>query len=189
MQTILTVIHLFISLGLIALILVQHGRGADAGAAFGSGASATVFGARGASNFLSRTTAILAAAFFITSMSLAYFSSQAGKAPGLMDQATIPAKANPSPVGEVPTVPGESVTLVPPKSTLLESPVLPLVSPEKSATIPVIEVPAAASESIPSAMVDPPKAVEESARVTPEPPSIPATVTPATPVQQPAPAQ
>jgi len=64
MQTILTVFHLFLAIGLIGLILIQHGRGADAGAAFGSGASATVFGARGSGSFLSRTTAILAIAFF-----------------------------------------------------------------------------------------------------------------------------
>ncbi len=67
MQTILIVVHLFIALGLIGLVLIQHGKGADAGAAFGSGASATVFGASGSANFLSRTTGILAAAFFITS--------------------------------------------------------------------------------------------------------------------------
>ncbi len=74
MQIILTVVHLFLALGIIGLVLMQHGKGADAGAAFGSGASGTVFGAQGASNFLSRTTAILAALFFVTSIALGYFA-------------------------------------------------------------------------------------------------------------------
>ena len=86
MQTILTVVHLFLALGLIGLVLIQHGKGADMGAAFGSGASATVFGARGSGNFLSRTTGILAALFFVTSMVLAYYASQVGEPVGLMDQ-------------------------------------------------------------------------------------------------------
>jgi preprotein translocase subunit SecG len=87
MQTILTVVHLFLALGLIGLVLIQHGKGADMGAAFGSGASATVFGARGSGNFLSRTTGILAALFFVTSMVLAYYASQVGEPVGLMDHA------------------------------------------------------------------------------------------------------
>jgi preprotein translocase subunit SecG len=73
---ILAVVHIFICVGLIGLVLIQHGRGADAGAAFGSGASATVFGSRGSASFLTRTTAILATLFFITSLTLAYYSRQ-----------------------------------------------------------------------------------------------------------------
>ncbi|MGD8574231.1 MAG: preprotein translocase subunit SecG, partial [Gammaproteobacteria bacterium] len=61
LHTILVIVQVFLSLGLIGLILLQQGKGADAGAAFGSGASATVFGARGSASFLSRTTAVLAA--------------------------------------------------------------------------------------------------------------------------------
>lgn len=85
MQTILTIFHLLLAIGLIALVLIQHGKGADAGAAFGSGASATVFGAGGSGNFLSRSTAILAALFFVTSIALAYYATQAGEPAGLMD--------------------------------------------------------------------------------------------------------
>ncbi len=85
MQTILVVFHLFLALGLVGLILIQHGKGADAGAAFGSGASATVFGAQGSASFLSRATAALAALFFITSMTLAYFSTQSRQPQGLME--------------------------------------------------------------------------------------------------------
>ena len=90
MQLILTVLHLLLAIGLIALILIQHGRGADAGAAFGSGASATVFGARGSASFLSRTTGILAALFFLTSMAMAYFAAQVGEPKGLMDNVEQP---------------------------------------------------------------------------------------------------
>jgi len=85
MQLILTVLHLALAIGLVGLILIQHGRGADAGAAFGSGASGTVFGAQGSGSFLTRTTAILATVFFLTSIALAYFAAQVGEPQGLMD--------------------------------------------------------------------------------------------------------
>ena len=77
MYTILLVIEVIVSLAIIGLVFLQHGKGADAGAAFGSGASGTVFGARGASSFLSRATAIASTIFFITSLSLAYLVSNA----------------------------------------------------------------------------------------------------------------
>lgn len=76
MQTVLLIFHVLIAIALITLVLLQHGKGADAGAAFGSGASASVFGARGSGSFLTRATGILAALFFITSLSLAYLSGQ-----------------------------------------------------------------------------------------------------------------
>lgn len=77
METILLVVHVLLSLGIIGLVLLQRGKGAEAGAALGGGgASASVFGSRGAANFLSRTTAILATAFFISSLTLAYLASQ-----------------------------------------------------------------------------------------------------------------
>ncbi len=85
METILTVLHLFLAIGLVGLVLIQHGKGADAGAAFGSGASATVFGSQGSANFLSRATAIFAALFFATSLWLAYYSMQGTEATSLMD--------------------------------------------------------------------------------------------------------
>ena len=75
MISILLVVHVILSLSIIGLVLLQRGKGADAGAALGGGASGSVFGAQGASNFLSRTTAILATAFFATSLGLAYLSS------------------------------------------------------------------------------------------------------------------
>jgi preprotein translocase subunit SecG len=75
-HTLILVIHVVVAIGLIALVLLQQGKGADAGAAFGSGSSATMFGSRGAASFLSRTTAILATAFFLTSLTLAYMATQ-----------------------------------------------------------------------------------------------------------------
>ena len=76
MHTVFLLIHVIIAVALIALVLLQQGKGADAGAAFGSGASATVFGARGSASFLTRVTGGLATAFFITSLLLAYFAIQ-----------------------------------------------------------------------------------------------------------------
>ena len=76
LNSILLILQVLLSISLIVLILLQHGKGADAGAAFGSGASATIFGARGSGNFLSRSTTILAILFFVVCLSLAYLSSR-----------------------------------------------------------------------------------------------------------------
>jgi len=81
MQKSVLIAHTLIALGIIALVLMQRGKGADAGAAFGAGASGTVFGARGSSSFFSRATAILATAFFVSSLTLAYMSSQQTSGP------------------------------------------------------------------------------------------------------------
>ena len=75
------IVHTLIALGIITLVLLQRGKGADAGAGFGAGASGTVFGARGSGSFFSRATAVLATAFFISSLTLAYLSSQQTQAP------------------------------------------------------------------------------------------------------------
>lgn len=75
LYSILLVVDVLLAIGLIVLVLLQHGKGADAGAAFGSGASSTVFGSRGSTSFLSRTTAVLATLFFINSLTLAYIVS------------------------------------------------------------------------------------------------------------------
>ena len=90
MQTIILTIHIILSIALIVLILVQHGKGADAGAAFGSGASSTVFGARGSATFLTKLTTVIALIFFITSLSLAYFASiKRTDEKGLIDKETV----------------------------------------------------------------------------------------------------
>jgi preprotein translocase subunit SecG len=118
MQLFLTILHLLLALGLIGLILIQHGKGADAGAAFGSGASATVFGARGSGSFLTRVTAIMATLFFLTSMALAYYAAQVGEPAGLMegvDTAVPPPDQPPldqAPLGEtgdLPVLPGDGL--------------------------------------------------------------------------------
>jgi preprotein translocase subunit SecG len=76
LTTIVTIFHVLLAASLIAIVLLQRGKGAEAGAAFGAGASGTVFGSRGSSSFLSRTTAVLATLFFVTSLTLAYLSGQ-----------------------------------------------------------------------------------------------------------------
>jgi len=92
LQSIVLMAHVTISALLIVLVLIQRGKGADAGAAFGSGASGTVFGAKGSANFLSRSTAALATLFFVTSLSLAYLGAQAPRAQSLMDEVAAPAE-------------------------------------------------------------------------------------------------
>jgi preprotein translocase subunit SecG len=76
MEFIVWILHVLVAAAVVGLVLLQHGKGADMGAAFGSGASGSLFGATGSANFLSRTTAVLATLFFLTSMGLTYFSSQ-----------------------------------------------------------------------------------------------------------------
>ncbi|BAS68499.1 preprotein translocase subunit SecG [Bathymodiolus septemdierum thioautotrophic gill symbiont] len=72
---VILIIHVLLALGLVALVLMQHGKGADAGAAFGAGASGSVFGARGANSFIYKLTAGVATGFFVTSLSLAYLAT------------------------------------------------------------------------------------------------------------------
>ncbi len=86
MYQVIIVVHVLLGLGVIGFVLIQQGKGADAGAAFGSASSGSVFGAQGASSFLSRTTAILAALFFSTSLGLAVLSGNLEAEADLMDQ-------------------------------------------------------------------------------------------------------
>jgi preprotein translocase subunit SecG len=85
METVVWIIHVLVALSVVGLVLMQHGKGADMGAAFGSGASGSLFGSSGSANFLSRATGILATVFFITSLTLAYFSGTKTKSVGLME--------------------------------------------------------------------------------------------------------
>jgi preprotein translocase subunit SecG len=106
MQKGVLIAHTLIALGIIALVLMQRGKGADAGAAFGAGASGTVFGSRGSSSFFSRATAVLATAFFVSSLTLAYMSSQRSTGPtSLLDGAEVvaaPAVEGPASDAELP---------------------------------------------------------------------------------------
>ncbi len=87
-NSLLSVAQVLLSVALIVLVLMQHGKGADAGAAFGSGASASVFGARGSGNFLTKATGIIATLFFIVCMSLAYVSSNRVAPDSIMQSVT-----------------------------------------------------------------------------------------------------
>ncbi|MGR6871056.1 preprotein translocase subunit SecG [Pseudomonas sp. HK3] len=84
MESLIVIAHIIIAVAIIALVLLQQGKGADAGASFGGGASQTVFGSEGSGNFLTSSTSLLAALFFATSFSLAYFAKE--KATGLADE-------------------------------------------------------------------------------------------------------
>ncbi|WP_404365037.1 preprotein translocase subunit SecG [Marinobacter sp.] len=87
-ETLIVVAHVVIAVALVGLVLIQQGKGADAGAAFGGGASQTVFGSQGSGSFLTRTTTFLAILFFVTSFSLAVFAKQRAEVAG---EAGIPA--------------------------------------------------------------------------------------------------
>ena len=109
METLVWVVHIIVAIAVIALVLLQHGKGADMGAAFGSGSSGSLFGATGSANFLSRSTAVLATLFFLTSLGLAYFGLQQHKPASVLDRATVPVKpAQPAAPAGVPGQPGDS---------------------------------------------------------------------------------
>lgn len=93
MYQVLIIIHVLVAIAIIGFVLIQQGRGADAGAAFGSGASGTVFGARGSASFLSRATAVLAVLFFVSSLLLAYVTTDTKDATGDMMDIFAPAQS------------------------------------------------------------------------------------------------
>ena len=99
-QTIVLVAHVGIALLIIGLVLLQRGKGADAGTGFGAGASGTVFGARGSATFFSRMTGVLAALFFATSLGLAYLATQQTVPTSLLETAPAPQIAAPPPAAE-----------------------------------------------------------------------------------------
>lgn len=101
LYNILLIVQIVVSAAMIVLILMQHGKGADAGAAFGSGASGTVFGSRGSGNFLSRTTAILATIFFVNCIALAWIVSNRITTPTSIMDSALPASTS-APKVEVP---------------------------------------------------------------------------------------
>lgn len=129
----IVVVQVVSALAIIGLVLVQHGKGADMGAAFGSGASGSLFGASGSSNFLSKSTAVAAAVFFASTLALAYFGSSrphASVGGGVMEHVTVPAK----PAGAGDAVPNTVPT--------------PAAAPAASVTQ---DVPAAAAPAAPAA--------------------------------------
>lgn len=109
-ETIVIVFHLLAALGVVALVLIQQGKGAEAGASFGSGASATVFGSQGSSTFLSRVTAILATAFFLTSLGLGFLAKEKADSlsqAGLPDPAVLEIQQKKPAVEDVPVLEGQ----------------------------------------------------------------------------------
>jgi preprotein translocase subunit SecG len=102
METLIWVVHIIVAIALIALVLLQHGKGADMGAAFGSGSSGSLFGASGSANFLSRSTAVLASLFFLTSLGLAYFGLQQHKPASVLDRTVVPTTTQPAAPSQVP---------------------------------------------------------------------------------------
>jgi preprotein translocase subunit SecG len=109
LETLIWVVHVLSAISVIVLVLLQHGKGADMGAAFGSGSSGSLFGASGSANFLSRTTGVLAALFFITSLGLTYLSSHKTEDGGIMDKAVPVQSAKPvEPAAAVPAEEGAS---------------------------------------------------------------------------------
>jgi preprotein translocase subunit SecG len=111
-------VQMLAALGMIGLILVQHGKGADMGAAFGSGSSGSLFGASGSANFLSRSTAVLAAVFFVSTLALAYFGNARPASSGSVLEtpaAVVPAPGAATGVADAPAVPASGAAQIPTK--------------------------------------------------------------------------
>lgn len=115
MEIAILVLHVIAALAIIGLVLLQHGKGADMGAAFGSGSAGSVFGSSGSANFLSRTTAIVATIFFVTSIGLTIVSSKKTTDKGIMTQPVeLPAQSLPAQIPTPPSsVPASAVPPVP----------------------------------------------------------------------------
>ena len=125
LQTIVLIAHVGVALMIIGLVLLQRGKGADAGTGFGAGASGTVFGARGSATFFSRATGVLATLFFVTSLTLAYLATQRTAPASLLQGAPAqqtapqtqttapPAAQTPPPASELPDVPNDTPAQTP----------------------------------------------------------------------------
>jgi len=137
------VVQVISALAIIGLVLVQHGKGADMGAAFGSGASGSLFGASGSSNFLSKSTAVAAAIFFASTLGLAYFGTNrphASVGGGVMERVTVPAAKVPAGAGDAvpttapapaPAAPAPSATQDVPAPAPAAAPAAPAPAPAK----------------------------------------------------------
>ena len=127
LHSLLVTLHLALCVAIVGLVLIQRGKGADAGAGFGAGASGTVFGARGSATFFSKATAVIATLFFVTSLALTYVAGKPAEAPrSIVESATTEAPAQqpelPAPAGlglgqdEVPVLDGENPASEPEQS-------------------------------------------------------------------------
>ena len=124
METVLLIFHVLVGVGVVGLVLLQHGKGADMGAAFGSGSSGSLFGASGSANFLSRFTAVLATVFFLTSLGLTYLATNKAPTKGVMEgvksvpvapakMENVPAQPQAKPDAGVPAGDGSKASEVP----------------------------------------------------------------------------
>jgi preprotein translocase subunit SecG len=141
--------HVLVGLSVIGLVLVQHGKGADMGAAFGSGASGSLFGSSGSANFLSRTTAALATVFFITSLSLSYMAGKRPAESSSILERDVPASLVPAESSSEPSLlpSSEPSSEVSPEPSSESSSGLPFeLVPAESA--PAAETPAPAAETL-----------------------------------------
>jgi|SRR5690554_1872819 len=113
LETVIIIVHLVGALGIVGFVLIQQGKGAETGASFGSGASGTVFGSQGSSNFLSRLTAVLATVFFATSLGLAFYAKERANSisqMGLPDPAVLEVPVQQVPLqDDIPQVVNEAV--------------------------------------------------------------------------------
>jgi preprotein translocase subunit SecG len=107
-EVLILLLHVLVAAGICLLVLLQHGKGADVGAAFGSGASGSLFGASGSANFLSRSTAVLAAVFFLTSLGLSIFHGKQQQAGSVMESSEVEQPAAPAPATGAAPQPSEA---------------------------------------------------------------------------------
>ena len=141
LETGLLILHLLVAAAICGFVLLQHGKGADMGAAFGSGSSGSLFGAAGSANFLSRTTAILAAIFFASSLGLTWFATTRTAPSGVMQKGIMEKMAPktsdvPSVPGAAPSAPSNTAPGAPPASDAAKAPVPPAPEGSKSSEVP-----------------------------------------------------
>ena len=137
LETGLLILHLLVAVAICGFVLLQHGKGADMGAAFGSGSSGSLFGAAGSANFLSRTTAILAALFFASSLALTWFGTTRTVPQGVMQKGVMEKLAPKA--SDVPTAPGTAPGTPPATPAAVEVPkaaVPPAPEGSKSGEVP-----------------------------------------------------
>jgi preprotein translocase subunit SecG len=136
----IVVVQVLSALIIIGLVLLQHGKGADMGAAFGSGASGSLFGATGSSNFMSKSTGVAAAVFFASTLALAYFGTKhnASAGGGVMDRVTVPVAPAPAPAGAGAAVP--ATTTPPPAAPAADAASVP-AAPATAPAAPANQIP------------------------------------------------
>ena len=132
-------LQIITALVMIGLVLIQHGKGADMGASFGSGASGSLFGATGSANFMSRSTAVCAAVFFVCTLALAYFSNDRARPvsnSSVLDRPTIAVPAASTPLTGAAQVPGGPMAASAPAVAAPSVPAAPVVPPSGAGAIP-----------------------------------------------------